>query len=183
MDNKERVCIFIDGSNFYHCLRKDFGDINVDFQKLSQELCNKDRRHIRTYYYNAPLDMSHNKEKYSKQQKFFEALRKTPNFKVILVRLQKRKLDGKTYYAVKGDDIHIAVDMVMLAQNNSYDTAILVSGDGDFTPAVEAVQSFGKRVENAYFKTGHSWHLNQACDVSTLIDKSFIQECVIQKNK
>jgi len=118
MDGKERVCIFIDGSNFYHCLRKDFGDVNVGFQKLSQELCNKDRRHIRTYYYNAPLDMSRDKEKYGKQQKFFETLRKTPNFKVVLVRLQKRKLDGKVYYAVKGDDIHIAVDMVRYCKLN-----------------------------------------------------------------
>ncbi len=181
MDNKERVCIFIDGSNFYHCLRKDFGDVNLDFQKLSQELCGNDKRLIRTYYYNAPLDMSRDKEKYRKQQRFFETLRKMPNFKVVLVRLQKRKLDGKTYYVVKGDDIHIAVDMIMLAQNNSYDTAILVTGDGDFTPAVEAVQSFGKRVENAYFKTGHSWHLSQACDVSTMLDKSFIEKCIIQK--
>ncbi|MBS3053064.1 MAG: NYN domain-containing protein [Candidatus Aenigmarchaeota archaeon] len=57
MENKERVCIFIDGSNFYHRLRKDIGDISVDLQKLSNELCGKDRRLIRTYYYNAPLDM------------------------------------------------------------------------------------------------------------------------------
>lgn len=56
MENKKRVCIFIDGSNFYHCLRKDVGDISVDFQKLAMELCGKDRHLIRTYYYNAPLD-------------------------------------------------------------------------------------------------------------------------------
>jgi len=180
MDNKERVCIFIDGSNFYHCLRKDIGDVSVDFQKLAMELCGKDRHLIRTYYYNAPLDMSHDKEKYKKQQQFFDTLRKMPNFKVILVRMQKRILNGKPYYVVKGDDIHIAVDMVMLAQNNSYDTAILVSGDGDFMPAVEAVQSFGKHVENAYFKTGHSWHLRQACDVSILLDKNFIQKCILK---
>ena len=71
--------------------------------------------------------------------------------------------------------------MVMLAQNNSYDTAILVTGDGDFVPAVEAIQSFGKRVENVYFKTGHSWHLNQACDVSTMIDENFIQKCLTKQ--
>ena len=102
------------------------------------------------------------------------------NFKVILVRMQKRILNGKVYYVVKGDDIHIAVDMVVLAQNNSYDTAILVSGDGDFMPAVEAVQSFGKHVENAYFRTGHSWHLRQACDVSVLLDRDFIQKCILR---
>ena len=35
---------------------------------------------MRTYYYNAPLDMSRDKEKYRKQQQFFETLRKMPNF-------------------------------------------------------------------------------------------------------
>jgi len=177
MSSEERVCIFIDGSNFYHCLRKDFGNVDVDFQELAQNLCGN-RTLIRTYYYNAPLDMGFDKEKYKKQQRFFEKLRTIPNFKLILVRLQKRKLQGKTYYVVKGDDIHIAVDMVVLAQNNSYDTAILVSGDGDFIPAVKAVQDFGKHVENAYFKSGHSWHLKQTCDRSMLMDKDFIQKCV-----
>ena len=88
-------------------------------------------------------------------------------------------MDGKTYYVVKGDDIHIAVDIVMLAQSNSYDTAILVSGDGDFVPAVKAAQSFGKHVENAYFKSGHSWHLRQTCDRSIQMDKSFMKKCIL----
>ncbi len=177
MNNQERVCIFIDGSNFYHCLRKDIGNVDIDFQKLAQNLC-RNRKLVRTYYYNAPLDMSFDKERYKKQQKFFEKLRNIPNFKLTLVRLQKRRIEGKTYYVVKGDDIHIAVDMVILAQNNSYDAAVLVSGDGDFTPAVKAVQSFGKHVENAYFKSGHSWHLRQTCDKSILMDRDFIQKCI-----
>ncbi len=179
MANTERVCIFIDGSNFYHCMRKDLGDMKIDFEKISQKLCGKDRKLIRTYYYNAPLDMSHDKESYKKQQKFFSGLRNIPNFKLVLVRLQKRKVDGKTHYAVKGDDIHIAVDMVMLAQSNSYDTAILVSGDGDFVPAVKAAQSFGKHIENAHFKSGHSWHLRQTCDRSVLMDNDFMKKCTL----
>lgn len=35
----------------------------------------------------------------------------------------------------------------------------LKKDNGDFVPAVKAVQTFGKHVENYYFKTGHSWHL------------------------
>ena len=50
--------------------------------------------------------------------------------------MQKVKIDGKEIYQVKEDDIHLAVDMVRLAFNNAYDTAILVSSDGDFNPAV-----------------------------------------------
>lgn len=39
----------------------------------------------------------------------------------------------------------MALDLVELA--NTYDTAILASGDGDFAPAIQRIQHFGKRVE------------------------------------
>jgi hypothetical protein len=33
MASDERVMIFIDGSNFYHCLKDEFGTAKVDFPK------------------------------------------------------------------------------------------------------------------------------------------------------
>jgi uncharacterized LabA/DUF88 family protein len=131
------------------------------------------------HYYNAPLDQNMDPEKYRKQQKFFDRLRNTHDLRLVLVRMQKRMIEGKTIYAVKGDDIHIATDMIVLASKNAYDTAILVSGDGDFVPAVLAVQEMGKRVENYYFKSGHSWHLRQTCNKSMLMDKIFIAKCCV----
>ncbi len=141
MKNKERVAIFIDGSNLYHLVNKMLpkkkpGKFN--FKKFIDKLVNK-RKLIRAYYYNCPLDRKKNKKSYIAQQKFFERLKKIPDFKVILCRMQKIKVDGKTIYQVKEDDIHLAVDMVKLAYNNAYDTAILVTSDGDFVPAVNAV--------------------------------------------
>lgn len=175
---KERIMIFIDGSNFYHGLNKNIGKgIDIDFGELGKAICDN-RELVRMYYYNAPLDQKMDPERYKKQQRFFERLRRTPNFRLVLVRMQRRVVDGRTIYAVKGDDIHIATDMIVLAYKGAYDAAILVSGDGDFVPAVKAVQDMGKRVENYYFKTGHSWHLRQTCDKSVLMDKRFIAKCV-----
>lgn len=174
---KERIMIFIDGSNFYHGLRKNIGKgVDIDFNKLGK-VVSGNKRLIRMHYYNAPLDQKMNPEKYRKQQKFFEILRRVPNFRLVLVRMQKRQIDGKPFYVVKGDDIHIATDMIVLATKNAYDIAVLVSGDGDFVPAVRAVQDMGKHVENYYFKSGHSWHLRQTCDKSVLMDKKFILKC------
>jgi len=48
----------------------------------------------------------------------------------------------------KGVDIAMAVEMLSLAQRNVYDTAVLVTGDGDFAYAVQAVEECGKHVEN-----------------------------------
>ena len=176
--------IFIDGSNFYHGLlsldHKKFKVSEFNFYKLGKILCGEKRELIRIYYYNAPLNQEDNKEKYKAQQRFFERLKKQPEISLILCKLQKRWIDKKRdkyYYVVKGDDIHIAVDMVKLAYNDAYDTAILVSGDGDFVPAVRAVQEKGKRIEHAYFKIGHSWFLKQNCNKSILLNEDLIKNC------
>ena len=79
----------------------------------------------------------------------------------------------------KGVDINIATDMLSGAYSDAYDTAILITGDGDFAPAVETVKTRGKHVENAYFKEGHSRHLRQTCDKFILLDDSILKECFL----
>lgn len=177
MTKKERVAIFIDGSNFYHSVKNSFHvHDNIDmgskgFKKVIKFL-RKKRKLIGTFYYNAPLDRSFNKEIYSKQQKFFSDLRKISNFNVILCRMRKMEnKKGEIEYSVKGDDIKIAIDMVKMAYKNNYDTAVLVSGDGDFVPAIKAVQELGKKVENAYFNITSSNYLKQVCNTSIPLDK------------
>ena len=158
----DRVIILIDGSNLYHILRNLYGSsktlMNFDFDKFSTYLASGNNK-IRVYYYTAPLDRKKDEATYRKQQQFFEKLKKIPNFKLILCRMQKEKIGGETIYLVKEDDIHLAVDMVKLAYSNAYDTAILVSTDGDFVPAVKTVQEIGKKVKNIGFENKFSWHL------------------------
>ena len=200
----ERVMVFIDGSNFYHGLKGNNCSTKVDFFKLSRFLTGE-RKLIRTYYYNAAYNQEDNPQKYAAQQRFFSSLKRTPYLTLKLGRLERRisKVDrewlegglGKditdkviaflgdkiTYYTEKGVDIQIASDMLKLAYNDAYDTAILVSGDGDFVPAVEGIQELGKHVENAYFKKGRSDYLVEVCDKFILLDQSIISECLIDK--
>ena len=49
----------------------------------------------------------------------------------------------------KAVDVQLAVDLVRL--KDIYDVAIIVSGDQDYVPAVEAVKDYGKRVVNVAF--------------------------------
>ncbi|MFX0137617.1 MAG: NYN domain-containing protein, partial [Candidatus Hodarchaeota archaeon] len=44
-------------------------------------------------------------------------------------------------------DINIAIDIISLAYENAYDTAVLVSGDGDFVPVVKRVKELDKKIE------------------------------------
>jgi len=176
MEKRERIIIFIDGSNIYHNLkslipnRKPF---DFNFEKFVQYLA-QGRELLNVYYYNSPLDIMLDKEKYIKQQRFFDKIQRIPDFIFVLCRMQKVKIDGKIIYQVKEDDIHLAVDMVKLAHNNAYDTAILVSSDGDFIPAIEAVKEKGKRIENIGFETKFSWHLRQKSDKFRQISKKEI---------
>lgn len=73
--------------------------------------------------------------------------------------------------------------MVSLAYENQYDTSILVSGDGDFAPAVKRVQKLGKKVENAYFVVSRSSLLKQVCNKSILLDDIVDKECIKERNK
>jgi len=179
----KKVALFIDGSNFYYGLKGIYGEdqslTNFNFLKFGDILVGQARDLLRIYYYNAPLDYNASPEAYAKQQKFFERIKSMDKVKLILCRLQKRKIKGtnKSYYVVKGDDIHIAVDLVKGAYENTFDIAILVSGDGDFVPAVEVVQDKGKSVENAYFKSSLSWHLKQECDKSIRLNKEMLDKC------
>lgn len=180
----ERVMIFIDGSNFYHSLRDtfDFHDNQIDFRKLV-DILKGERLLIGVYYYNASLDRGYNKEVYFKQQKFFSELRAIPGFHVILTNMRKiKKPDGTFEFSVKGDDIYLGIDMVSYAYEDTYHTAILVSGDGDFAPAVKRVQKLGKKVENAYFSVSRSSLLKQVCNRSTLLD-DISKSCIKEKDK
>ncbi|MBR9702375.1 NYN domain-containing protein [Candidatus Pacearchaeota archaeon] len=178
----EKTSIFIDGNNFYHGLRylygKDKSLKNFSFEHFAKFLAG-DKEIIDIFYYNAQLDKLKNPEKFQSQKEFFSNLKKIPKFRLILCKLLKRKIKGtkKYYYVLKEDDIHMAVDMVEGASDNKFDVALVVSGDGDFVPAVKAVQRKMKRVKNIYFKKSSSRNLKQHCDESLELNKEFLDRC------
>jgi len=177
--NMKRVSVFIDGNNFYFGLRKLYGKDkslkNFDFEGFAQFFAEKSKV-VAIYYYNALLDKEHNPNKYKSQREFFERLKKIPNFHLILCRLLKRNITGtdQFYYIIKEDDINMAVDMVENACDNNFDIAVLVSGDGDFVPAVRSVKKKGKIVKNIYFKNSSSRNLKDFCDESMELTKSIL---------
>lgn len=169
----KRVCVFIDGSNFYHGTKHHLGKTNIDFNKLSLVLCTPQRELVRTYYYNAPVNQEDNEEMYKSQQRFFNELKKLPDLQLRLGRLEHS--DGGVHE--KGVDIYLAVDMLRYAYNDIYDIAILISSDGDFSEAVNALKDLGKHVEYAHFATGISKHLMDCCDRHILLTKELLKLC------
>jgi len=175
----KRVAIFIDGNNFYYGLKKIYGEekklINFDFFEFCNFLTGKNEL-VGIFYYNATLDKNKNFEKYKSQQRFFDKIKRIPKFRLILCKLLKLKIKetGEYYYIIKEDDIHMAVDLVKGAFKNIYDEAILVSGDGDFVPAVLASREEGKFIENVYFKRSASTNLKLNCNRSFELKKELL---------
>lgn len=85
----------------------------------------------------------------------------------------------------KAVDVKLAVDMVLL--RDIYDVGIIVSGDQDYVPAVEAMKDFGKRIINVAFKTrsdkllpGGAKRLNQKTDWSVSISFEKMKEFLLK---
>jgi len=150
----ERVAIFIDGSNLYNGMRENLRSTRFSLAELIQQLL-RERPIHRTYYYNAPLTEDYDEELREGQQRFFESLRRIPYVTVRFGRLHRRP-DGSL--VEKGIDVAIAVEALSLAFQDAYDTALLVSGDGDYVELVETLKRYGKHVECAMFR-------NQSADV------------------
>jgi uncharacterized LabA/DUF88 family protein len=169
----ERVAVFIDGANLLHGIKQDFDRIDINFEPFVAKLVNG-RSLTRTYYYTALPDQTRDPERYTKQQKFLNALQRKPYFSVVLGRLEIR---GNGVYVEKGVDISLAIDLLDLAYHQTYDTAIIISGDGDFANAVKIVQRMGKHVENASTRSCLSYHLQQTCDKTIILDAAYLQGC------
>jgi len=73
--------------------------------------------------------------------------------------------------------------MVKEAYEDSFDIGILVSGDGDFVPAIKIIQNKDRKVYNAYFKQSMSWELKQTCNKSIRLTKEILDKCFDKENK
>lgn len=171
MATTQRVAIFIDGSNLYHSLEENCGRMDLDFHQFGRKLV-QGRQLFRVYYYNILQDPERKSQGYQEQQKFLSTLYNIPMFEV---RLGTSKMRGDIMVE-KGVDIMLATDLLQFAWRDLYDVAVLVTGDGDFTYAVQTVKNIGKYVEVAAFPSNLSWDLSQVADDRHYLDPEFFSD-------
>jgi len=163
-----RVCVFIDGSNLYFALKRNNKMTRVDYYQLSLALAGKDRRLVRTYYYNAVFDTNHFSDKAKSQQSFFDSLDRTPYLELRLGRIIQNR---EGHRIEKGVDVLMAADMVYYGARDFYDTAIVLTEDQDFSPAMNLVKELGKQVELAVFPDAQSREMIRAADKVVGLDE------------
>jgi uncharacterized LabA/DUF88 family protein len=132
----ERVALFIDGANFYSAAKSLA--LDIDYRKLLEEFRARGR-FIRASYYTALVE----DQDFSPIRPLVDWL--DYNGYTLVTKPAREYTDAAGRRRFKGDmDVEIAVDLVQAA--DYLDHAFLFSGDGDFLPALEAVQRKGVRV-------------------------------------
>lgn len=143
------AAVFIDGAYLEKMLLYDYSKQRTDFGLLV-DIMVEDNELLRAYYYhclpyqsNPPTDEE--KARHARMHGFLTALGHIPRFEVRLGKLVFRGMtgDGKLMFQQKRVDLMLGVDMVLLACKNRIAKVALLSGDSDFTPAVEAVKREG----------------------------------------
>lgn len=178
MSGKERVAIYIDGSNFYHYLK----DAEISFPKgrkfdfkLFADFLVGNRECVAKRYYTGVFrnvnDSPKSKGLVSGQQKFLSEIEKDG---FIIKRGRIMYDSGKT--REKGTDVKIAVDLVIGAIDNIYDTAILVSSDTDLIPALRYIRYKKKNLEYVGFSHAPSFGIQKYANFSRLLLPSDIEK-------
>lgn len=145
----QRVTVYIDGFNLYYGLR----DKNwrryfwLDFHRLSEKLLLPNQVLVEVHYFTTKVNpASSNPGKFKRQRTFLEAIESLQNVRIHygyhLPKIMSCPSCGSSWqtYEEKMTDVNIAVELLGDAQDNAFDTAIIVSADSDLAGPVQAVR-------------------------------------------
>jgi len=130
-----RTIIFIDHANLFHSIENM--KVRIDYRKFKQILARNDHLVGAFMYMGIPDQI------YPKKRRFLDYL--ISQGYVIQSRPVKTTPDGKKIQ--KQLDLFLYRDIVELGIEDSYDKAILVSGDSDFIEIVRKLKQLQKRIE------------------------------------
>jgi uncharacterized LabA/DUF88 family protein len=146
-----KICIFFDGQNFYRSLQRFDESLRVDYDRLAvwitQSVGGPSAMFGGAYYYvgvspDAPQVV----------EGFLKGLELRPGYFVRREPRVRRSVrcphcgEDNEFTTEKRVDTRLVADLIHHAANDNFDAAVLVSGDDDFVPAVEAVNALGKQV-------------------------------------
>jgi uncharacterized LabA/DUF88 family protein len=170
-----RVSFFIDGFNLYHAIDEKSGFSHykwMNYKSLTASFLKTTEAMGEVFYFTSIATW--NPTKMIKHRTFISA-QKHHGVKVILGRFKSKQRKclaqcGKSFTLPeeKQTDVNIAINLLQGAYLNSYDTAIIVSGDSDLIPAINAVKSvFPMKKIGVVIPIGRmAEDIKKACDFS-----------------
>jgi len=162
-----RTIVYIDGYNLYYGLRDKFGRkyLWLDLTRFAMSLLSDTKQELAKAKYFTSADPG-NTGSAQRQQTYWKALETCPALDLIRGKYREKPTRCASCGAAEAEcrscgsklifknekmtDVNIATHLVGDAHNNAFDVAILVGGDTDLVPAVEAVVSLKKRMIVAF---------------------------------
>ena len=146
---EQRVGVFIDTQNLYHSARNLYKGAKVNFGNVLKEAV-AGRKLVRAVAYVITTESGD-------ESAFFDALTK--------LGIETKTKDLQIFHsgAKKADwDVGLAVDAIKMASR--LDSVVIVSGDGDYIPLVQYLQTMGVQVEVVSFGKSTSSALRETVD-------------------
>ena len=178
-----RAIFMFDGPNFYKNLKRaHLVHYPLDYQKLAAKLAmNREVQAI--LYFTSPTDNQGEPENYAAQQRFFAALRRH-NIQLKLGHLRKIEKDcplcGRAFSlkVEKSVDVQLAIEIVLGAVQDAWDTLYIATCDSDMIPAIKYARSCGKKVFLMLPTGAPCYGVGQECDATIEISKEIILDCL-----
>lgn len=174
MLKKERVAVYIDGGNTYQRLKESQipgSGLRFSYASFVKYLVGKRDLVSKRYYIGVVKnfnDTEKGKQMEKSQQKFLSGL-ESEGFDIKRGRI----MYDKSSIREKGVDVKLAVDLVVGAVDDLYDSAIVVSSDTDLIPAIRYVISAKcKKIEYIGFSNKPSFGLIKESTERRLFSKT-----------
>jgi uncharacterized LabA/DUF88 family protein len=152
--SRGKTICFIDNANVFHG-QQDCG-WRIDWEKFLINL-EQGEQVWQTYFFASETDPPR-----EEASNFYQFLKEQLRWEVIVYPLGRKTIKCEncnrthTTLVEKGVDIGLATKMLMLAMNQAFETAILVSGDRDYLETVKYIKGMGLRVEVISWRSGLS---------------------------
>lgn len=188
------TAILIDNMYFEH-ICSAYGCERVDYTKIPDILLRNGEKHFRTFVFDAlPFVPDYNaldeqKMRKANKKSFLDKLQYLERIAVELGEVRPKRTKcynckNEFYVPIqKLVDVKISVRLTSLAWMKIVNRIILVSGDADLIPAVEAINGSGTTVRLAYAEVGSvrtSKSLIRACPEKSILTEGNIKSCLLE---
>ena len=157
---------------------KQEGDVTA-YQK-QQKFLHQLKNFENVSYFLGRLERRQMNSSGKKLKGWLDALPRRPDVSIsseIVEELRRVASIDSVTWVEKAVDVMIATDMVSMAYEGKYDTAYLLSADGDFTHAIKKVRDTGRKVFVASPIPGNE--ISKAADTFIPLDSRFFDGCFV----
>ena len=186
----QRVSVYVDGFNLYYGLKsKGWRRYYwLDLRRLAESILQSGQQLMTVRYFTARvMRLTDDPEQSERQQTYLEVLETLTDLYIHYgYFLPKRVFCQqcgaiRETYEEKMTDVNIAVELMGDAQDDAFDTAIVISGDSDLAGPVEAIRRRypEKRVIAAFPPNRVSLRLSQAVTASFVIGRRRISTSLL----